>query len=117
MKDDSNIEMLKKCALFTCFTDEKREVLSGETLVHWIGPSGQPNAPIQAKRPVLRTAKSRLTEFALLRESLGFSGINHSFRVHSHTIFQNREAAKVFNEVGQRSHPRLFLGFTEDSSE
>ena len=29
--------MLKMCTCFACFLDEKCEVLSGETLFHWIG--------------------------------------------------------------------------------
>ena len=34
------------------FTDENREVLSGETLFHWIGPFREPNARILTKHPV-----------------------------------------------------------------
>ena len=56
------------------------------------------------------------TEFALLRESLGVSRINHILRVHGHTILHDGQAAAIFDEVGQRSLERLFPGFTEDSS-
>ena len=56
------------------------------------------------------------TEFAILRESLRVSRINHILGVHGHTIFQEQEATQIF-DVGQRSLQRLFPGFTEDSSE
>ena len=56
------------------------------------------------------------TEFALLRESLGVSRMNHILRVHGYTLLHEEEA-KTFNEVGQRSHERRFPGFTEDSAE
>ena len=42
---------------------------------------------------------------------------HHILRVHGHAIVQEKEAAKIFEEVGQRSLERLFPGFTEDSSE
>ena len=51
------------------------------------------------------------------RESLGVSRINHILRVHVHTILQEKRAAEIFDEVGQRSLERLFPGFTEDRSE
>ena len=57
------------------------------------------------------------TEFALLRESFGVSRINQTLRAHGHTILQERDAAKIFDEVGERSLERLFPGFTGDSSE
>ena len=57
-----------------------------------------------------------LTEFALLRESLGVSRINHVLRVHGHTILQEQRAAEIHDEVGQRSLERLFPGVTEDST-
>ena len=50
------------------------------------------------------------TELAIRRESLGVSRINHIFRLHSHTNLQEREAAKVFDEIRQTLS-------TEDSSE
>ena len=55
------------------------------------------------------------TEFALLRESLGVSRINHILRVHGHTILQEQRAAEINDEVVQRSLERLFPGLTEDS--
>ena len=48
------------------------------------------------------------TEFAILRECR----INQIL-----TILEEPEAAKIFDEVGQRSLQRLFPGFTEDSLE
>ena len=53
------------------------------------------------------------TEFALLRKSLGVSRINHILRVHGHTVLQERQAAQIFDEIGQRSLKRL----SEDSFE
>ena len=61
--------------------------------------------------------KDPQTEFALLRESLGVSRINHILRMHGHTILQEKRAAEIYNEVGQRSLERLFPGYTEDSTE
>ena len=55
------------------------------------------------------------TEFALLRESVGVSRINHILRVHGHTILQEQRAAEIQDEVGQRSLERLFPDLTEDS--
>ena len=55
------------------------------------------------------------TEFALLRESLGVSRINNILRIHCHTILQEQRAVEVYDEIGQRSLERLFLGLTEDS--
>ena len=40
------------------------------------------------------------TEFALVRESLGVSRVNHIFRVHGHTILEEETAARTFDEVG-----------------
>ena len=57
------------------------------------------------------------TEFALLRESLGVSRINHILRVHGHTILQEKRATEIYDEVGQRSLERHFPRFTEDSTE
>ena len=54
-------------------------------------------------------------EFALLRESLGVSRMNHILRVQGHTILQVQRA-EIYDEVGQRSLERLFPGFTEDST-
>ena len=55
------------------------------------------------------------TEFALLRESLGVSRINHILRVHGHTILEEQSAVAVYDEIGQQSLERLFLGLREDS--
>ena len=57
------------------------------------------------------------TEFAILRESLGVSRINHILKVHGHTILQERRPTEIFDIVGQRSFERLFTGFTEDNLE
>ena len=56
------------------------------------------------------------SEFALLRESLGVSRMNHVLRVHGCTILQEKEAARIF-EVGQRSSERLLPGFAGDGLE
>ena len=76
-----------------------------------------------AKADVIRATHERVqlcqrpqTEVALLRESLGVSGINHILREHGHTIFQEREAAKIFDKIEKRSLERFFPGFTVDSS-
>ena len=55
------------------------------------------------------------TEFALPCESLGVSRINHILRVHGHTIFQEKQAAEIYDEVRQRSLEGPFPGFTKDS--
>ena len=77
-----------------------------------------------AKADVIRPMHERVqlfqdpkTEFALLRESLGVSRVDHTFLVHGHTILEEQRAAEIFDEVGQRSFERLFRGFSEDSSE
>ena len=53
-----------------------------------------------AKADVIRATHERVqlcqdpqTEFALLRESLGVSRINHILPEHSHTILQDKRAA------------------------
>ena len=75
-----------------------------------------------SKADVIRAMHERVqlfqdpqTEFALLRESLGVGCINHILRIHGHTILQEQSAAEVYDEIGQRSLERLFLGLTEDS--
>ena len=50
-------------------------------------------------------------------ESQGVGGINHTLRVHGHTILHEEEAAKTLNNAGQRSLERRIPGFTEDSTE
>ena len=57
------------------------------------------------------------TECALLRESLVVGHINHILWVHGRAILQEKRAAAIHDEVGQRSLERLFRGFTEESSE
>ena len=75
-----------------------------------------------SKADVIRTMHERVqlcqdpqTEFTLFRESLGVSRINHTLRVHGHTILEEQRAAEVYDEIGQRSLERLFPGLTEDS--
>ena len=75
-----------------------------------------------SKADVIRAMQERVqlcqdpqTEFALLRESLGVSRINHILRVHVHTILEEQSAAEVYDEIGKRSLERLFPGLTEDS--
>ena len=62
-------------------------------------------------RRVFSCVRTRRQIFALFRESLGVSRINHILRVHGHTILQEKRAAEI-----NRSFERLFLGLTEDSS-
>ena len=59
---------------------------------------------------------SSQTEFALPRQSLGVSRINHILRVHGYAILQEQRAAEINDEVGQRSLERRFPDFTEDST-
>ena len=72
---------------------------------------------IRAMHERVQLCQDPQTEFALLRESLGVSRINHILRVHGHTMLQERQVAELFDEVNQRSLERLFPGFTEDSLE
>ena len=65
----------------------------------------------------VRLCQDPQTYFALLRESLGVSRINHNLRVHGHTIKQEKRAVEIFDEVGQRNFERVFSGFMEDSLE
>ena len=74
---------------------------------------------LQSKADVVRAMHERVwlcqdsqTEFALPRESLGASRVNHILRVHGH----KQRAAVVYDEIGQRSLERLFPGLTEDST-
>ena len=76
-----------------------------------------------SKADVIRTMHERLqlcqdpqTVFALLRESLGVSRVNHMLRVHGHTILEEQSADGAYDEIGQRSLERLFPGLTEDST-
>ena len=75
-----------------------------------------------AKADVIRAMHERVqlcqdpqTEFAVLRQSLGVSRINHILRVHGHPILQKKRATEIYDEAGQRFFDRLFPGFTEDS--
>ena len=70
---------------------------------------------IRAMHQRVQQCQDRQTEFALPRESLGVSRINHILQVHGHTILQEKRGAEIFDEVGQRPLERLFPGFTEDS--
>ena len=70
---------------------------------------------IRAMRERVQLCQDRQEEFALLRESLGVSRINHILRVHGHTILEEQSAAEVYDEIGKRSLERLFPGLTEDS--
>ena len=65
----------------------------------------------------VQLCQDRQTEFGHLRESRGVSRTNHILRVHDHTILQEKRAAEIHDEVGQRSLERFFPGITEDSSE
>ena len=66
-------------------------------------------------RPALPRSADR-TEFALFRESLVGSRVNHIPRAHGHTILQEQRAAEIYDEDVQRSLERLFPGLTEDST-
>ena len=63
-----------------------------------------------AKADVIRAMHERVqlcqgpqTEFALLRESPGVNRMKRILRLHGYAILQEKEAAKIFDEVGQRS--------------
>ena len=63
-----------------------------------------------AKADVIRAMHERVqlcqdpqTDFALVRERLGVSRVNHIMRVHCRTILQEKRAAEIYDEVGQRS--------------
>ena len=70
---------------------------------------------IRAMHERVQLCQHPQTEFALLRESLGVSRINHILRVHGHTILEEQKVAAVHDKIGQRSLERLFPGLTEDS--
>ena len=61
---------------------------------------------IRAMHERVQLCQDPQTEFAFLRESLGVSR-KHILRVHGHTIQQERQAAEIFDEAGQRSLERL----------
>ena len=62
---------------------------------------------IRSTRELVQLCQDPRKEFAILRESTGVSRINHILRVHGHTILHEEEAAKTFDEIGQRSLDRL----------
>ena len=49
---------------------------------------------IRAMHERVKLCQDPQTEFALLRESLGVSRINHILRVHGHTILEEQRAAE-----------------------
>ena len=69
---------------------------------------------IRAMRERVQLCQDPQPEFALLRESLEVSRINH-IRDHGHTILEEQSAAEVYDEIGQWSLKRLFPGLTKDS--
>ena len=111
--------------------DEVRKLASVSTAATGSNTRGVAAGPRQfiadqlpAKADVIRAIHERVqlcqdpqTEFALLRESLGVSRINHILRLHGHTILQDKRSADMYDEVAQRSLERLFPGITEDTSE
>ena len=70
---------------------------------------------IRAMHERVQLCQDRQTEFALLRESLGVRRISHILRLHGKPILQEKRAAEISDEVGQRCLGRLFPRFTEDS--
>ena len=58
---------------------------------------------IRAMHEHVQLSQDPQTEFALLRESLGASRINHILQVHGHTILQEQRAAEIYDEAGQQS--------------
>ena len=62
----------------------------------------------------VKTQKLNLPSFA---KALASVVSITSWLVHDHAILQEKRAAEIFDEDGQRSLERLFPGFTEDSSE
>ena len=111
------IEDVRKLATVSTVT------VGSTTLGVAVGPRQFIADQLLAKADVIRATHERVqlchgphTEFALLRESLGVSRINHILRVHGHTILHKKRAAEIYDEVGQMSLERLFPGFTEDSS-
>ena len=89
--------------------DEVRKLVSvstaaigSNTLGVAVGPRRFIADHLQAKADVIRARHERVqlcqdpqTEFALLRESLGVSRINHILLLHGHTILQEKRAAEM----------------------
>ena len=104
--------------------DEVRKLASvstaatgSNTLGVAVGPRQFIKDQRQAKADVIRALHERVqlcqdpqTEFALLRESLGVRRINHILRLHGRAILQDKRAADMYDEVGQRSLERFFPG-------
>ena len=65
-------------------------------------------ADVRAVHERVQVCQDSQTEFALLRESLGVSRINHILPVHGHTIMQEQRAAESYDEVGQQSLERFY---------
>ena len=89
-----------------------------------VGPRQFIADQLLAKVDVIRAMHERVQlcqhhekDVALLREGLGVGRINHILRVHGHDILQEKRAAEIYDEVGQRSLERLFPRFTDDRSE
>ena len=106
-----NIDEVKKQASVSTAT------AGSITLGVAVGPEQFIADQLHSKADVIRAMHEKVqlcqdpqTEFALLRESLGVSRINHILRVHGTTILQERRAAEAFDEIGQRSLERLFQG-------
>ena len=85
-----------------------------------VGPrrciADQPSAKVDVIRAMherVQLCQDAQTEFALLRESLAVSRINHILKVHGRTILTE----ETFDEVGQGSLERLFQGFTQDGAQ
>ena len=75
-----------------------------------VGPRQKIADHLLAKADVIRSMHERVQ----LCQDLQTDDL---LRVHGHTILQEREAAKVLDEVRQRSLERPLPGFTEDRSE
>ena len=108
------------CPLRTQFT-VSAATAGSTTLGVAVGPRQLIADQLLAKAFVIRAMHERAqlcqdpqTEFALLRESLRVSRINHILRVHGHMILQGKRAAEIYDEVGQSSWEAL-PGFTEDN--
>ena len=71
-------------------------------------------APCTKEFSCVKTRRQSLLSFANVLASVVSTT---SSGVHGHTILQEKRAAEIYDEVGQRSLERLFPGFTEDSSE
>ena len=75
----------------------------GNTLGVAVGPQQFIADVIRAMRERVQLCQDPQTEFALQRESLDVSRINHILRVHGPTILQEKRVAEIHDEVGQWS--------------